>query len=266
MKSKVSVVIPVYNSGKFLLETIASVDMQTYENVELIIVNNCSTEKHTLDILKTLRENRTVVDSSLTGLSQARNDGIKKASGTFILPLDADDIIKPTFIDRCIDQFNTDISIKVVRSQVELFGVKNGTIFFDEYCYNKLLARNLMVATSMFKKEDWSIIGGYDTSFTTCFEDWEFWINLLKGDGKVGTVNETLFRYRTRKGSMMNSLNLIDLKRVRKQIWKKHKAQFGKHFVDPVECFEYKYVADSKAFKMGNILLKPFERFKLMKG
>jgi len=264
MIDKVSVVVPVYNSGHFLEETIQSVKNQTYANIELIVVDNCSTDEFTIKVLENLKDEFELVVSTQKGLSIARNDGIQKASGKYILPLDSDDIIQPTFIEKCVEKFNSSPNVKVVRTQVELFGKKKGTIVFAPYSLSILLARNLMVATSMFTKESWNAVGGYDSNLTICFEDWEFWINLLKDGGDVSTVDEPLFRYRIRKKSMMHSLNLDNLMAARKLIWEKHKALYAKHYMNPVESFEYKFMEDSKANKLGNLILAPFSSLKLM--
>ncbi|MFB1022892.1 MAG: glycosyltransferase family A protein, partial [Vicingaceae bacterium] len=105
MSAKVSVVIPVFNAGKYLQETINSLLAQTYPNIEIIIVNNCSTEDVTIQLLNQLGVKYKVIESTIQGLAQARNDGIKEATGEFILPLDADDIIKPKIIESCLDLF-----------------------------------------------------------------------------------------------------------------------------------------------------------------
>lgn len=264
MKDKVSIIIPVHNSGHFLEETVASVEQQSYTEVELIIVDNCSTDEFTLAVLKKLGEDYQLVSSTEKGLSAARNDGIREASGKYILPLDSDDIIAPTFVEKCVQKFKENDNLTLVRTQIELFGKKSGTIVFAPYSLPTLLARNLMVATSMFKKEDWEKVGGYDTALNTCFEDWEFWINLLKDGGAVETVDEPLFKYRIRKRSMMHSLRLENLKAARRVIWEKHKVLYAKHYMDPTESFEYKLMEDSKANKIGNLLLAPFASFKLM--
>ena len=128
MQALVSVIIPVYNAGEFLEETIESVIGQTYQNVEIILVNNCSTEEDTIALLKRLSNKHKVVDSEIKGLAQARNDGIAAASGEFILPLDADDLLKPDFIERCIALFQEKPELSLVRTHIELFGKKKGTI------------------------------------------------------------------------------------------------------------------------------------------
>lgn len=264
MSAMVSIVIPVYNSGEFLEETVKSVEAQTYDQLELIIVNNCSTDDFTLKILAKLGQKYPLVNSVEKGLSVARNDGIEKARGKYILPLDSDDIILPTMVEKCVDAFEKNTALSVVRTDIALFGKKKGTIAFAPYSFDVLLNRNLMVATSMFKKEDWERVGGYETALSTCFEDWEFWINILKEGGELATIREALFKYRIRKRSMMHSLRLDDLRKARKIIWEKHKETYAKHFVDPMESFEYKLMADSAAYKVGKLLLSPFSFLKLM--
>ena len=260
----VSVVIPVYNSIDFLNETLESVRNQTYKNIEVLVADNGSTDLSTLEYLKALEKEVNVIYTGKTGVSNARNKAIEEATGVFVLPLDSDDIILPSFVEECIKVFESDQTISVVRTQIELFGKRKGKIEFATYNYATLLARNLMVVTSMFKKSDWQRVGGYDIKFLRGFEDWEFWLNLLKSGGKVHTIPEPLFKYRIRRGSRNQSLKQKDLMEIRKMLWEKHREQYSKHFVDPKESFEYKLIADSKYLKFGKLLLSPFSFLKLM--
>ena len=264
MEPLVSVIIPVFNSIEFLNETLESVRSQMYKNIEIVIADNGSSDLPAIEFLKVLEKEYKVIYTGKTGVSNARNKAIEEAKGTFILPLDSDDIILPSFIKKCIKIFESDNEISVVRTQIELFGKRNGKIEFAPYNYATLLARNLMVVTSMFRKNDWQSVGGYDVNFLSGFEDWEFWLNLLKSGGKVHTIQEPLFKYRIRKGSRNQSLKEKELIAIRKMLWEKHREQYSKHFVDPKESFEYKLIADSKHLKLGRLLLTPFSFLKLM--
>lgn len=264
MKPLVSIIIPVYNSGEFLQETIGSIVKQTYPSIEVIIVDNGSTDQFTTELLVGLSQKFKVLDSGKTGVSAARNCGIKEAKGKYILPLDSDDLIHKDFVSICVEAFNNNPDLSLVRTNIEIFGKKKGNIKFATYNFSTLLARNLMVVTSMFKKTDWEKTGGFDTKFKKGFEDWEFWINLLQNGGEVHTVTDCLFQYRIRKGSRNHSLTKEDLIEARKLIWEKHKKLYEQYFVSPIETFEYKLLEDSKAFKIGSLLLKPFASFKLM--
>jgi glycosyltransferase involved in cell wall biosynthesis len=260
----ISIVIPVFNSGEFLPETLNSVTNQTYSPIEVILVDNGSSETETIRLLNRLKDKYKVLDSGKTGVSNARNLGINESKGEFILPLDSDDLLATNFVALCLEAFNKDDSLSLVRTNIELFGKKKGKMIFAPYNFSTLLARNLMVVSSMFKRSDWNETAGFDPIFKKGFEDWEFWINLLQNGKKVHTIDKCLFKYRIRKGSRNHSLKNEDFQEVRKLIWEKHKKLYSENFVLPTETFEYKLLEDSLALKIGSLILKPFESFKLL--
>ena len=90
---KVSVIIPCYNSGKTIIETVESIKKQTWSNIDLIIVNDGSDDHLTKKVLSNLTNAR-IINKKNSGLSSARNEGIKNSKGNFILFLDADDWIE----------------------------------------------------------------------------------------------------------------------------------------------------------------------------
>ena len=101
---KVSIVIPCYNHGKFVDETVQSCLKQTYQDIEIIIVNDGSTDEYTNTLLKDYQRPKTkVITIQNQGLPTARNTGIREAVGEYILPLDADDKIAPTYIEKAVN-------------------------------------------------------------------------------------------------------------------------------------------------------------------
>ena len=89
---KVSVIIPCYNQGQYIEEAVKSVLAQTYQNFEIIIVNDGSTDEFTNKLLSDYDKQKTkVLHTDNQGLASARNNGIKVAKGKYILPLDADE-------------------------------------------------------------------------------------------------------------------------------------------------------------------------------
>ena len=100
MYPSVSIVIPCYNDGKYLREAVSSALSQTYPHIEVIVVDDYSTDPHTQNILSQLvQEGIKVIktQSGKKGLPAARNTGIAQASGVYILPLDADDKIDAAY-------------------------------------------------------------------------------------------------------------------------------------------------------------------------
>lgn len=212
--TKVSVVIPCYNQGQYIDEAVESVLSQTFQDYEIIIVNDGSTDDFTNEILKNYNKPKTtVIHTKNQGLSAARNNGIRSSNGEYILPLDADDKIGSDFIQKTIQIIQNDIDIKAVSSYVQLFGdfdtkptPQGGTI-------KDFLHYNNTTATSLYRKKDYLSIGGYDESYKSGYEDWDFWLRLLKGGGKIVMIPEFIFFYRKKAESMLietekNHLNL----------------------------------------------------------
>jgi len=121
---KVSVVIPCFNQSDFLLDAIKSVMNSTYKNIEVIIVNDGSTDKTPDDISNLLSpfENIVLINQQNSGVCVARNNGITKASGEYILPLDADDKIAKTYIEKAISVLENNPDIGIVYCEAEFFG------------------------------------------------------------------------------------------------------------------------------------------------
>ena len=197
MKNLVSIIIPCYNHGEYIAETLDSVLGQTYNNWEAIILNDGSTDNSAeIAELYTKKDNRiTLVNLPNGGVAKARNYGISIANGEFILPLDSDDIIEPTYIEKAIDVFNEHPDVKVVYCQWEYFGITTKTPPLQYVSYKKQLLYNAIFCSALFRKEDAVAIGGYDEKLIG-YEDWEFFIRLLDEDSIVYQIPERLFKYR----------------------------------------------------------------------
>ncbi len=121
MNSLVSIIVPVYNAAKYLNRCLNSVVNQTYSNLEIILINDGSTDA-SLNICKEYAENDKriiLVDKINEGVSIARNTGIKESSGDFIAFLDADDWVAPNYIEQLMKPFeNENIDISVCDYQI----------------------------------------------------------------------------------------------------------------------------------------------------
>lgn len=207
---KVSVVIPCFNHGQYLEEAILSAKESTYRDIEIIVVNDGSTDPITVNIIKELEHKHTdvkFIHQRNKGLPGARNAGIRVATGTYIVPLDADDLIAPTFIEKAMWVFMRKPEISIVYCLVQLFGKENYIWHTREYDLNYLNYENFIPATAMYSKRTWSEVGGYNESFTKGYEDWEFWLN-LGNHGHIGyRIDEVLFYYRKHSVSMLQGSN-----------------------------------------------------------
>ncbi|MDP5200683.1 glycosyltransferase [Flavobacterium sp. DG2-3] len=205
MDSLVSVVIPCFNVSKFVEETIESVISQTYQNWEIIIVDDGSNDDLFETIDKYLSDSRiSFFRKENGGLSSARNFGISKSKGIYILPLDADDLIHPTYIEKAVNVFNNDDELKLVYCRVSYFGEKEGEWILPPYSFPEILIENMIFSASMFKKNDFISVGKYNETLKSGLEDWDLWIRLLCPDGKVFKIPEILFFYRKHAGTSMS--------------------------------------------------------------
>lgn len=259
---KVSVVIPVYNDGKYLYDAIQSVVRQNYRNYEIIVVDDGSDDAKTHRVLKEIKSPGVhVFLKKHEGVSAARNFAINKASGEYILPLDADDLLGQWFMERAAKILTSHPEIKVVSGDIEMFGLRTGIKRLPEYSLEMLLGQNTMAVTSMFRKSDFLKTPGFNENMQDGFEDWDFWLSMMENDGGVYKLDTVAVRYRIKKKSRNYSLSRSQMKRLRKQIYENHKPLYAKYFFDPVNSFEYDLLLNSREYKMGKILLKPLRFF-----
>lgn len=203
----VSVIIPCYNYGNFLLEAVNSVQNSTYLPIEIIIVDDGSVD-NTREIAHEIMdkyENVFYIFQENQGPAAARNMGIEKAKGEYVLPLDADDKISPQYIERAVEVLDSSLMTKVVYCDARYFGAKRGRWKLKEFSIKRLAVSNMIFSCSMFRKSDWKAIGGYSNELVGGWEDWEFWISILKDGGLVHKLQFTGFYYRIHRFSRQRS-------------------------------------------------------------
>ncbi len=199
----VSVVMPCYNDGGYILESVAAVKAQTYPEIELIIVDDGSNDSKTLEVLAELQKESciTVIHADHVGPSSARNTGIAAANGKYILPLDSDDTIDPTYIEKAVKVLETCDNIGVVYCQADLFGAQTGRWDLPDYSRETMLLDNIVFVTSLFSKDLWQDAGGFNTNMKDGMEDYDFWLSVLETGKEIYQIPEVLFHYRIKDKS-----------------------------------------------------------------
>ncbi len=198
----VSVIIPVYNSEKYIAETLDSILASDYADIEVVCVDDGSKDASSQILNEyALRDSRVRVYSQQNaGACAARNYAISLAKGEFILPVDSDNKITSTFISRAMAVMLSDAEVKVVAPRAEYFGDKEGEWKLPPFSLNLLARKNIMDTCALFRKSDWERVGGYCNEIKTR-EDWAFWISVLKDGGRVVRLPEIEFYYRVRATS-----------------------------------------------------------------
>lgn len=212
------------------------------------------------------------VEQENKGVSAARNKGIRISKGEFILPLDADDYIVETFLEKLTLELEQDCSIDIVSCYTKFFkkNIENvveelkpkGTNFRD------LLFVNQLIVSSLFRKKIWEEIGGYDEHMKDGFEDWDFWLNFTKRGYKFKIIEEFLFYYRKAKKSRQADAIANHFDSIRMYIFKKHKELYIEDFDNCLRVLFFeinqqrntnKKMRNSIEYKIGKVIMKPFK-------
>ncbi|WP_336127226.1 glycosyltransferase family 2 protein [Mesoflavibacter sp. CH_XMU1422-2] len=203
---KITFIVPCYNQAHFLSTSLETVLNQTYDNWECIIVNDGSTDNTENIALQWVDKDSRFkyLKKENGGLSSARNFGIKHVTSQYVFPLDADDKIDIAYLEKAVKVLSKDPEIEVLTSQVKLFGTKNEVFNLPQYNFKTLLLQNCLIACSIFKKETFERVGGYDENLSS-FEDWDFWISALKDGGKFYKLEEVLYYYRKQEKDTLTS-------------------------------------------------------------
>lgn len=203
---RVSIVIPCFNQACFLPEAVASVVTQTYNDWECIIVNDGSTDE-TNNVARQLiakyPNHRIELYEKLNGgLSDARNFGIAKSSGEYILPLDADDILNPNMLNKTVALLDSNPEVSIAYTDLIHFGATHRYVQAAEYNFAKLIHNNQLNYCSLYRREVWKHVGGYNCNMVIGYEDWDFWIGCGEHGFQARRIPEPLLLYRVKDCSM----------------------------------------------------------------
>ena len=272
MPPLVSVIVPCYNKANYLSETLDSVLNQTYSNWECIVINDGSPD-NTKEIAEfyTQKDNRfKYLHQDNQGVSIARNNGINASSGDYILPLDADDIIEPSYIQKAIDYYLSNPSTKLVYCKYDTFGLQIGEAKVPKYSYEELLWTCMIPCSSVFRRYDFDKTSGYNPDMKTGYEDWDFLLSFLDKESIVYQLDEILFHYRKTESSRNNIADKHS-EELFIQVYKNHKSIY-EPYVERVIIDHHKYntekthameIYDTRAYRLGYSILHPFVKIKM---
>ncbi|MEQ9099179.1 MAG: glycosyltransferase family A protein [Imperialibacter sp.] len=254
----VSIIVICYNQQDYILETLKSIQLQTYVNWEVLIVDDGSVDM-TGQIAKAFCDSHTKFEYFKKvngGPSSARNYGIAKCRGELILPVDGDDKIAESYLKLAVARFQDHPETDLVYSSAEFFGEKSGRWNLCEYAFKSLLLENSIFCSSVFKRERFTEIGGYDEEFVSGYEDWEFNIRYLNECSVVYQIPEVCFYYRIKEGSRDDKLrgDKSELEKVRKRIFEKNIGSYWRIFGDTIDHIKFVEANMSRVEKLDNFV------------
>lgn len=203
MKPVISIILPVYNGEEFLAEAIDSILKQTYSNFELIIVNDCSTDK-SLEIAKIYKRNDSRIsiinNVSNKKLPASLNIGHLASIGKYITWTSDDNILKPDFIEILKHHLDNEDG-EIVFANYDII-LEDGTFKRSHITgpVTYLLFGNVIGAAFMYKSNVFSELKGFNVDFPI-LEDYDFWLRASM-KFKFYHINKNIYKYRIHDGSL----------------------------------------------------------------
>jgi len=199
MEEKVSVIIPTYNRPRWLPETIESVFAQTYPHIELIVVNDGSTD-NTEEFIEPYSDRITYIYKENGGPGSAVNAGIAAATGKYVARIDDDDLFLPEKVEFQVKMFQKEPELGLIGTDhhiIDLEGEIVGTVAVPDFSRNGAfisLLQNCIFSqpTVMVRKECYDRIGPYRNTYA---QDYDMWIRIAR-HYPVGVIHEPLAMYR----------------------------------------------------------------------
>jgi glycosyltransferase involved in cell wall biosynthesis len=256
-KIDVSIVVPCFNHGLYLGEALASARACPAPRSEVIVVNDGSDDPVTVAVLDELRRDGTrVIDQPNLGPAAARNAGIAASRGRYILPLDADNRLRPRYPLVGAQVLDRNPEVGIVYGDSGLFGEQAGLRRPGPFDLSRLLRGNYIDTCAVFRREIWEDAGGYQTA-TELWEDWDFWLTAAERGYGFHYVPEVLFDYRIRADAPSSQRNSAVWRAQRKVIVTRHPALFNggrrglRHYVAARDPAFYGRVTDWKQAVQG---------------
>ncbi len=212
---RVSIITPCYRHAHYLPNVVASAVAQTFTAWEQLIVDDGSPDDTAAvaeELIARYPDHAIrLIRQPNQGLSASRNNAIREARGEYIMPLDADDALAPTMLERAVAMLDNHPKVGFVYSDVGLFGDENVLVPTRDYSLEKLRFDCLLYAGSMFRKQAWAATAGYRPSMNRGYEDWDFWLSLAENGWQGQRIPEPLLHYRRTASSKLTGDRPFDL-------------------------------------------------------
>lgn len=238
-ETDIEAVITSYNQGSMICEAVRSVCDQTVLPKGIIIVDDGSTDQHSIDVLNDIKNNRelpipiTVHFQENGGVSAARNTGIHMTESSMVLVLDGDDKLEAGYIENVSRLLSDDPAMVIASSWMQTFGVLDAVVRPTGRNIVPFLSHNCCPATHIFRKKFYEQCEGYDESMRSGFEDWDFFLSMLETtpDAHARIVEKPLINYRTAPASA-NIKSMDKRLTLMRYIISKHKTSYAQHLTD----------------------------------
>jgi glycosyltransferase involved in cell wall biosynthesis len=232
---KISVVVPCFNLGEYVGETIESLVSSRRKPDEVVVVDDGSTDARTIEVLREWEGRRLPFSFRLLrtrnqGLATARRTGAEACSGEYLVFLDADDRVAPEYLGLCAGILDRHPEAGVATAWYEYFGQCDGGHWTPLAAQFPLfLMENCVGAGAMLRREAYDEAGGPKPAMRHNFEDWELWVAVAEKGWAVVTIPRPLFQYRVRNGSMYREMTPVQFNLLRGLMFEFHPELVRRH-------------------------------------
>ena len=207
-KPLVSVVIPCFNYGRYLDDSLQSVYRQTLQDYEIILIEGGSTDPATVERVRAIAHPkvRKIFQPMPTKVGDNRLKGLLEARGKYIACLDADDMLEPTYLEKAVMALEL-TGVDIAYPSVRLFE-REERIWetADEFTLENLAKLNTIATVAVFRHERWKRLGiGYGTHVRHAIEDWDFWLRFAERGARGYKIHEPLMLYRVHGNSLTDA-------------------------------------------------------------
>jgi glycosyltransferase involved in cell wall biosynthesis len=229
----ISVIVPCYNLGLYLYDALASVLAQTFQDFEVILIDDGSTDEYTRWLVSRLEAPKTrILRQENRGLPATRNLGIRQSRGRYVCCLDADDLLRPGFFATAIPILDSQPDVGLVTGWFELFDERKEVYQPRDFSLAGLLTFSPVMEPALFRKEAWEKVGGYCETFSASgIEDWDLWLSLVEAGYRAHVVPEVLHDYRIRPDAMSVSMYQPETwGRLCRELYDRHRSSYDQHY------------------------------------
>ncbi len=260
LETDIEAVITSYNQGSMILEAVQSVCSQTLLPQRIIIVDDGSTDKYSLEVLNSIKNNSdlsvpiTIHFQENGGVSAARNAGINKTQSSMVLVLDGDDKLEAGYIENVSKLLCNDPTMVIASSWIRTFGVLDAIVCPTGGNIVSFLSHNCCPATHILRRKFYEQCEGYDGSMRSGFEDWDYFLSMLETtpDAHVGIIEKPLINYRTDPASA-NIKSMDKRLELMRYIIEKHNSSYQNNITNVL--LDIEAISNSRLFGWENEII-----------
>ena len=246
MTKLVSIIIPCYNQEKYITDAIMSAENQTYKDIEIVFIDDCSKDG-SLEVANELKKKYTNIvvlkNETNLGVVDSRNKAIDVAKGFYILPLDGDDTIEPTYIEKAVKVFDENPDVGFVYCKARKFGAVNEDWNLPKFNKESFIFGNCIVNSSLFRKSDFIKLGKYKSYMYSWTEDYDLWMSFVEAGLLPYRIDKILYNHREFDNGSRTQLTTKDPYFARREYLLHH----TKLYADSRECISRIFDPDYKS-------------------